>query len=127
MADLNRKKVLEKQRRRARAHMRSRKRLSGTAECPRLSVFKSERFVYAQVIDDERGHTLASATSMEAAVKGDAASASSKEAARRVGEVVAARAMEQGIKRVVFDRGGYRYHGKVKELADAARAKGLEF
>ena len=127
MADLNRKKVLEKQRKRKRAHQRSRQRLAGTAECPRLSVFKSERYVYAQLIDDERGHTLAAATSMETAVTGAAASASSKEAARRVGEAVAARAMERGIKRVVFDRGGYRYHGKVKELADAARAKGLEF
>lgn len=127
MSDVNRKKVLEKQRKRKRAHQRSRQRLAGTAECPRLSVFKSERYVYAQLIDDDRGHTLAAATSMEAAVKGDAVSASSKEAARRVGEAVAARAMERGIKRVVFDRGGYRYHGKVKELADAARAKGLEF
>jgi len=127
MADLNRKKVLEKKRRRTRAHQRSRQRLAGTAECPRLSVFKSERYVYAQVIDDERGHTLAAATSADPAVQGDAATASSKAAARRVGETVAARALEKGIKRVVFDRGGYRYHGKVKELAEAARAKGLEF
>lgn len=127
MADLNRKKVLEKKRKRTRAHQRSRKKLAGTSECPRLSVFKSERYVYAQVIDDERGHTLAAATSMEAAVKGDATTASSKAAAKRVGEAVAERALGKGIKRVVFDRGGYRYHGKVKELAEAARAKGLEF
>jgi large subunit ribosomal protein L18 len=128
MADLNRKKVLEKKRRRTRAHQRSRQRLAGTSERPRLCVFKSERYVYAQLIDDEKGHTLASATSQDAALKGAAATtASSKEAARRVGEAVAARALEKGIKRVVFDRGGYRYHGKVKELADAARAKGLEF
>jgi large subunit ribosomal protein L18 len=127
MADLNRKKVLEKKRKRTRAHQRSRQKLAGTSECPRLSVFKSERYVYAQVIDDERGHTLAAATSMEVAVKGDAATASSKAAAKRVGEAVAERALGKGIKRVVFDRGGYRYHGKVKELAEAARAKGLEF
>lgn len=128
MADLTRKKALEKRRRRVRAHQRARKRLAGGPDCPRLSVFKSERFVYAQVIDDERGHTLVAATSMESELRDvKTGGASSKLAARRVGEAVAERAIAKGIRRVVFDRGGYRYHGKVKELADAARAKGLEF
>lgn len=128
MADLTKKKTLEKRRRRVRAHQRSRQRLSGTAECPRLSVFKSERYVYAQLIDDERGHTLAAAASKETALQdAKGGSAASKVAARRVGEAIAERAMAQGIRRVVFDRGGYLYHGKVKELAEAARAKGLEF
>lgn len=128
MADLTKKKVLEKRRRRVRAHQRARQRLAGSTECPRLSIFKSERFVYAQVIDDEKGHTLAAATSMELDLRDPkAGGTASKAAAKRVGEAVAERAIAQGVRRVVFDRGGYRYHGKVKELADAARAKGLEF
>lgn len=128
MADLTKKKALEKRRRRVRAHQRSRQRLAGTPDCPRLNVFKSERYVYAQVIDDERGHTLAAAASMEEALRnGEAGGAASRAAARRVGEAIAERAIAKGIRRVVFDRGGYRYHGKVKELAEAARAKGLEF
>ena len=128
MANLTKKKSLEKRRRRVRAHQRSRQRMEGTPECPRLSVFKSERYVYAQVIDDERGHTLAAAASMEEALrKGAAGGAASKAAAKLVGEAIAERAIAKGIRRVVFDRGGYRYHGKVKELAEAARAKGLEF
>jgi large subunit ribosomal protein L18 len=128
MADLTKKKSLEKRRRRVRAHQRSRQRLAGTPDCPRLNVFKSARYVYAQIIDDERGHTLAAAASMEEALRNDETGGSaSKAAARRVGEAIAERAIAKGIRRVVFDRGGYRYHGKVKELAEAARAKGLEF
>jgi large subunit ribosomal protein L18 len=127
MADIQRKRVLEKNARRERAHRRLRQRLAGTAERPRLAVYKSERFVYAQVIDDEHGATLAAAASLEPEIKGKGASAANKAAAKRVGEAVAERAMAKGIKKVVFDRGGYRYHGKVKELAEAARAKGLEF
>jgi large subunit ribosomal protein L18 len=128
MADLTKKKSLEKRRRRVRAHQRSRQRLAGTTECPRLNVFKSERYVYAQVIDDERGHTLVAAASVEKALRGgEAGGSASRAAAKRVGEAIAERAIAKGIRRVVFDRGGYRYHGKVKELAEAARAKGLEF
>ncbi|KAB2965927.1 MAG: 50S ribosomal protein L18 [Thermoanaerobaculia bacterium] len=128
MSDVQKKKVVEKRYRRERAHQRLRQRVAGTAERPRLAVYKSERFVYAQVIDDERGHTLVSAASIEPEIKGKLASVgANKVAAKAVGEAVAERAMAKGITRVVFDRGGYRYHGKVKELAEAARAKGLEF
>jgi large subunit ribosomal protein L18 len=102
--------------------------VAGTGERPRLAVYKSDRYVYAQVIDDERGRTLVAATSLEPELKGKMkGGTANKAAAKAVGEAVAERALASGIKTVVFDRGGYRYHGKVKELADAARAKGLEF
>jgi large subunit ribosomal protein L18 len=121
-------KLQEKIRRRTRAHARLRQRVVGTPERPRLAVHKSLRFVYAQVIDDSTGRTLAQASSQEAGLKGQmTAGAASKAAARLVGETVAERAKSQGIARVVFDRGGYIYHGKVKEVAEGARAKGLEF
>ncbi len=104
-------------------HRRLRRRLSGVADRPRLNVFRSSRFTYAQVIDDEKGHTLAAASSRElpkdAYVKTDAA--------REVGRLVAERAKAKGVKSVVFDRGGYQYHGRVKALADGAREEGLEF
>ena len=129
MSDVSGKKVFEKQARRERAHKRLRQKLAGTAERPRLAVFKSDKFVYAQVIDDDAGRTLVAATSLEADVRARLAGSggANKAAAKLVGETVAERAMAKGIKKVVFDRGGYQYHGKVKELADAARAKGLEF
>jgi len=92
---------------------------------PRLSVFRSSKNIYAQVIDDERGVTLASASSLEGAEK--TAKGSDKDAAARVGALVAQRAIEKGVKDVVFDRGGYIYHGRVKALADAAREAGLNF
>jgi large subunit ribosomal protein L18 len=128
MSDVNGRKVFEKLARRTRAHKRLRQKLAGTAERPRLAVFKSDKFVYAQVIDDDAGRTLVAATSLEADVRSQlSGGAANKAAAKLVGEKVAERAMAKGIKKVVFDRGGYQYHGKVKELADAARAKGLEF
>ena len=128
MSDVNGRKVFEKLARRTRAHKRLRQKLAGTAARPRLAVFKSDRFVYAQVIDDDAGRTLVAATSLEADVRSQLpGGAANKAAAKLVGEKVAERAMAKGIKKVVFDRGGYQYHGKVKELADAARAKGLEF
>ena len=128
MADLNRKKSLGKTARRTRAHRRLRQKLAGTAARPRLSVFKSEKYVYAQVIDDDLGRTLVAATSLEPALRERTkGSAGTKLAARVVGEAVAERAIAKGIEKVVFDRGGYQYHGKVKELADGARAKGLKF
>jgi large subunit ribosomal protein L18 len=128
MSDLNKKKVLEKRHRRERAHERLRQRVVGTAERPRLAVFKSAKYVYAQVIDDEKGVTLVAATSLEPSVKGRLEGAKgNKLAAKAVGETVAERALANGIQKVVFDRGGYLYHGKVKELAEAARAKGLQF
>jgi len=118
----------EKTRRRERAHQRLRQRVIGTPQRPRLAVHKSLKYVYVQLIDDTSGRTLAQANSQEAAVKGEVkGGAGSKAAARRVGELIAERAKEKGVAKVVFDRGGYVYHGKVKEVADGARAKGLEF
>jgi large subunit ribosomal protein L18 len=117
-----------KRERRKRAHQRLRGRLRGTQERPRLAVFKSLRFVYAQLIDDDSGRTLAQASSQEASVsKGLEGSGKTRVAARRVGEVIAERALEAGIQQVVFDRGGYIYHGRVREVAEGARAKGLQF
>lgn len=114
--------------RRQRAHARIRNRVSGTAERPRLAVFKSGRYVYAQLIDDLSGSTLAQANSKEADLRSQIDSGTgSKVAARLIGETIAERAKEKGISRCVFDRGGYIYHGKVKELAEGARSKGLEF
>jgi large subunit ribosomal protein L18 len=127
MSGLNEKKANKKRLRRVRAHRRLRQRLVGTPDRPRLSVFKSAKYVYAQVIDDEQGRTLAAAASLEPALKERLEGCGNLAAAKMVGETVAERALANGVKSVVFDRGGYRYHGKVKELADAARAKGLEF
>jgi large subunit ribosomal protein L18 len=110
---------------RANRHFRIRKKVSGTAQRPRLAVTRSSRHIVAQVIDDTVGHTLASASSMETdlrALEGD-----KKSKATKVGELVAARAKNAGIAKVVFDRGGYAYHGRVAALADAARDGGLEF
>ena len=128
MTSSHAKKMKSKRHRAERAHRRVRKTVAGTAERPRLSVYKSLHYVYAQVIDDASGRTLAQASSREADVTADLSkSASSVEAAKAVGQAVADRAMAQGVASVVFDRGGYIYHGKVKALADAAREKGLKF
>ena len=117
-----------KTRRRQRAHGRLRQRIAGTPERPRLSVYKSLRYVYVQLIDDLGGRTLAAASSQEPEVRsGLEGGPASRVAARRVGEVIAGRAREKGIAKVVFDRGGYIYHGKIKEVAEGARAGGLEF
>ena len=99
-------------------------KISGTPERPRLSVFRSEKHIYAQIIDDVAGNTLVSAASNE---KGFDGSGSNKEGARKVGQLVAERALAKGIDTVVFDRGGYVYHGRVQELADGAREGGLKF
>lgn len=104
--------------------MRVRTQMHGTAARPRLAVFRSNRHIYAQLIDDDAGHTLAHASSREPALEGKALSV---EVAGEVGKLVAARAADAGVKRAVFDRGGYRFHGRVKALADAAREGGLEF
>jgi large subunit ribosomal protein L18 len=131
MSDHVTKRMKQKRERRERAHLRVRTRVQGTGERPRLSVYKSLRYIYAQVIDDTRGVTLASAWSADPAVRSrlhpQEKSTSSQEAAKLVGELVAERARERGISKVVFDRGGYIYHGNVKALADAAREKGLQF
>jgi large subunit ribosomal protein L18 len=128
MSDHVTKRNKQKRQRRQRAHLRVRQRVQGTGERPRLSVYKSLRYIYAQVIDDTRGMTLAAAGSGDQAVRSQlSTSTSSKEAAKLVGELVAERAKERGVQSVVFDRGGYIYHGNVKALADAARGKGLRF
>ncbi|MGD8245375.1 MAG: 50S ribosomal protein L18 [Anaerolineae bacterium] len=112
---------------RRRRHRRIRSKVFGTRERPRLNVFRSLSHIYAQVIDDLEGHTLVSASTIDAEVKRQLDGLSKTEQARLVGEVVAQRALDNGIDRVVFDRGGYRYHGRVKALAEAAREKGLKF
>jgi large subunit ribosomal protein L18 len=109
---------------RGRIHVRIRRKLSGTAARPRLAVFRSVAHIYAQVIDDAEGKTLVSASSVD---KGAKTNGGNVAAAKAIGKTVAERAKEKGIKRVVFDRGGYQYHGRVKALAEAARAAGLEF
>ncbi|HUI78776.1 MAG TPA: 50S ribosomal protein L18 [Bryobacteraceae bacterium] len=117
----------EKKEVRSRIHARIRRKLRGTAERPRLAVFRSVAHIYAQVIDDSAGQTLVSASSADKAGKGVPRSGGNVAAAKTIGKLVAERAKEKGIKQVVFDRGGYVYHGRVKALADAARAAGLEF
>ena len=107
---------------RLRRHKRVRKAISGTPACPRLCVFRSLKNIYAQIIDDVAGVTLVSASSLELEGNGG-----NKEAAKAVGELVAKKALEKGIEAVVFDRGGYIYHGRVQELADGAREAGLKF
>ena len=112
---------------REKRHLRVRKKVSGTAERPRLNVYRSEMNIYAQVIDDLAGVTLVSASSIDKEIKEKLSVGSNKEAAKAVGELIAKRAIDKGIKTVVFDRGGYIYHGRVKELAEAARSAGLDF
>ena len=115
---------IEKNEIRSRIHKRIRRKLAGTAERPRLAVFRSVAHIYAQVIDDSKGITLVSASSVDKASKTNGGNMA---AAKTIGKLVAERAKEKGIQQVVFDRGGYQYHGRVKALADAARAAGLEF
>lgn len=112
---------------RAKRHFRIRNNISGTAQKPRLAVFRSNQHIYAQVIDDTEGNTICAASTMESAVKEKLEKTSNVEAAKAVGEAVARKALDKGITTVVFDRGGYIYHGKVKALADAAREAGLQF
>ena len=109
---------------RKKRHKRVRAKIEGTPERPRLNVFRSEKHIYAQIIDDTKGVTLCAASSLE---KGFGNTGSNKEAAKIVGKQIAERAVKGGIENVVFDRGGYIYHGRVKELAEAAREGGLKF
>lgn len=109
---------------RIKRHSRVRSKISGTAERPRLSVFRSESNIYAQIIDDAAGVTLASASTVEKVFEGNG---SNCEAAKKIGAVIAERALQKGIEEVVFDRGGYIYHGRVKALAEGAREGGLKF
>lgn len=112
---------------RMRRHARVRKNLAGTAERPRLNVFRSLTGIYAQVIDDQAGHTLVSASTVEKELREKAKGMKKSEQAKLVGQTVAERAKSKGIQTVVFDRGGYRYVGRVKALADGAREGGLQF
>ena len=109
---------------RSRVHQRIRRKLRGASERPRLAVFRSLAHIYAQIIDDTQGKTIVSASSVE---KSNRTNGGNLAAAKAIGTAVAERAKQQGITRVVFDRGGYQYHGRIKALADAARAAGLEF
>ena len=112
---------------RAKKHMKIRNRFSGTAERPRLAVFRSTHHMYAQIIDDTVGNTLVSASTLEKEIKAELEKTNNVDAAAYLGTVIAKRAIEKGIKEVVFDRGGFIYQGKVAALADAAREAGLEF
>lgn len=113
----------DKNKLRKKRHNRIRRKISGTAECPRLNVFRSSKNIYAQIIDDVEGVTLASASTLDNGVS----EGTKVEQAAQVGKLIAERALEKDIKQVVFDRGGYQYHGRVKALAEAARENGLEF
>ena len=108
-------------------HFRVRKKVSGTTEKPRLNVFRSVNQIYAQIIDDQSGSTIASASSIDKELKGKISAGGNIKAAETVGLLVAERAAAKGVKKIVFDRGGYLFHGRVKALADAARKGGLEF
>jgi large subunit ribosomal protein L18 len=119
--------VRKKREARQRRHLRVRKKVVGTPERPRLNVYRSLKHIYAQVVDDTRGHTLAAASTLDPELREKVAGLSKSEQAALVGQLVARRALEKGIRKVVFDRGGFAYHGRVRRLAEAAREAGLEF
>lgn len=121
------KQLIKKREARVQRHRRVRGRVAGSTERPRLNVFRSETNIYAQVIDDTAGHTLVSASTIDKQIAGQVEGKTKTEAAKIVGQVLAQRAKEAGISRVVFDRGGYRYHGRVAALAEGAREGGLDF
>ncbi|MGE5894250.1 MAG: 50S ribosomal protein L18 [bacterium] len=110
-----------------RRHKRIRKKVHGTMERPRLAVFKSNNNIYAQIINDDAGHTIIAASTLEKEIAAVSGHKGNVKAARRVGEILAKKALDKGVKKVVFDRGGYPYHGRIKALADGARESGLEF
>ena len=116
-----------KQELRERRHLRVRKHVNGTSERPRLAVYRSEHHIYAQLIDDTVGQTVAAASSLDKGLRGEHKYGGNVGAAKAVGKLVAERAIEKGVKKVVFDRGGFAYHGRVAGLADGAREGGLEF
>lgn len=117
-------KKLNRAEARAKRQRRVRSKISGTPECPRLNIFRSAKHIYAQIIDDVNGVTLVSASSLSKEIETDG---SNKEAARKVGQLIAKNAADKGVSKVVFDRGGYLYHGRIQELADGARDGGLKF
>lgn len=112
---------------RKRRHKRVRKKILGTAERPRLNVYRSLKQIYTQVIDDDAGHTLASASTLDPEIKPRIKGKTKTDQAKIVGTFIAERAVSEGVKKVIFDRGGYRYHGRVQAMAEAAREAGLEF
>jgi large subunit ribosomal protein L18 len=118
---------ISKDRIRRRIHERLRQRMRGSAERPRLNVYRSLNHIYAQVIDDATGKTLAAVNTVQGGTKGTKRTGGNIASAKEVGKLIAQRAQEKGVKKVVFDRGGYLYHGRIKALADAAREAGLEF
>ena len=120
-------KKADKNANRLQRHKRVRRKITGTTQRPRWCVFRSANNIYAQIIDDTNRVTLAAASSLEAEVKGAVNHTGNKEAARKVGELIAKKAVEKGITEVVFDRGGYLYHGRIQELAEGAREAGLKF
>lgn len=120
-------KLASRERTRRRIHLRIRRRVRGQEQAPRLDVYRSSRHIYAQLVDDRRGHTLVSASSRDEEVRKTLKSGGNVAAAKAVGKVLATRAKQQGVTQVVFDRGGYAYHGRVRALADAAREGGLKF
>ena len=120
-------KANDKNKNRVKRHKRVRKKISGTPEKPRLNVYKSNTNIYAQIIDDTEGKTLVQASSIDKELKETLKNGGNMEAAKAVGSLIGKRAKEKGIEKVVFDRSGYLYHGKIKELGDAAREAGLEF
>jgi large subunit ribosomal protein L18 len=115
-----------RQERRWRRHRRIRKKVQGTAERPRIAVFRSLRHIYAQAIDDERCHTLAAASTLEKIFRAEGRRNATVELARRVGELLAERLMARGIRQAVFDRGGFRFHGQVRAVCEGLRAKGIQ-
>lgn len=117
----DRKKIRQKK------HLRIRKRIVGTPEVPRLAVYRSLKHIYAQLIDDTKGMTILSASTLEASVKSDEGSGGGVDIAKKVGQLLGQKALEKGIKSIVFDRGGNIYHGRIKAVADGAREAGLEF
>lgn len=121
MAKFNRREARNKR------HRRLRQKIVGTAARPRLNVYRSLEHIHAQIIDDGIGHTLVAASTVEPALRGKINSTSNREAAKQVGLLIAQRALDKGIKQVVFDRGGYIYHGRIASLAEGAREGGLEF
>ncbi len=120
-------KQLDRKEERAKRHLRIRRTLSGTAERPRLAVFKSGKHIYVQIIDDVQGHTLAAASTSDKELKGKLEKTWTVEASKIVGKLIGERAKAKGISKVAFDRAGYKYHGRIKALADSAREAGLEF
>jgi len=121
------KDILRKQKRRLRRRIHVRKQVTGTADRPRLTVFRSHKNIYAQIIDDSAGRTLVAASSMEKSLQDGLTNRASKQAAKKIGTALAAKAIQKGVKKVVFDRNGYMFHGRIRELAEAARKAGLEF